>query len=90
MTSFNTMNYPTQESHVTNVGGDHLTFHTGDVIIIHYHLHPPAVAPVDRDHTGTTGGDQSGALPHAAQDADIVVQRMPDSVWGRFLSIFGL
>ncbi|KZP29819.1 hypothetical protein FIBSPDRAFT_946338 [Athelia psychrophila] len=59
MTSFNTVTYPTEESNVTNVCGDHLTFHTGDVIIVHYHVHPPAVVPVDRDHTGTTGGDQS-------------------------------
>lgn len=52
MASFTTAIYPTGDSNVTNVAGDHLTFHTGDVIIIHYHVHPLAVALVDRDHTG--------------------------------------
>ncbi|KZP23702.1 hypothetical protein FIBSPDRAFT_1042846 [Athelia psychrophila] len=80
MASFTTAIYPTGDSNVTNVAGDHLTFHTGDVIIIHYHVHPLAVALVDRDHTGTTGGDQVGALP--ARGADVV--RAPGSVWRRF------
>lgn len=99
MASFNTVTYPTQESSVTNVGGDYLTYHTQNIVIIQYHMHAPAVASVDRDHTGervalfvhvivfvliafcmdtgTTEGDQSGALPQAAQNADVVVSVSP-------------
>lgn len=100
MPSFNTAIHPTQASSVTNVGGDHLTFRTRNIIIINYHVHPPAAStltPPDRGdmnagehivffvhgttfvlivhHTdeGAPRGDQAGALPDAARDAEIVV-----------------
>ncbi|KZP23696.1 hypothetical protein FIBSPDRAFT_1042840 [Athelia psychrophila] len=88
MTSFNTVIYPTQESNVTNVVGDHLTFHTRDIIIIHYHLHPAAaVASPDHHHAGAAG-DDNGAFRQAVQRVGAV--GAPGSVWGWFLSIFGL
>ncbi|KZP23693.1 hypothetical protein FIBSPDRAFT_1042838 [Athelia psychrophila] len=95
MTSYNTVLHPTRASNVTNVNGDHLTFHCArDIIILHFHAPGPSTPP-DRDHTdaSATGaspaaGDESGTLPRAAQDANVA--QAPRSVLRRFLRVFGL
>lgn len=52
MTSYNTVLHPTRGDsniNVTNVNGDHLTFHYArDIIILHYHALGPSSFP-DRD-----------------------------------------
>ncbi|KZP03790.1 hypothetical protein FIBSPDRAFT_879131 [Athelia psychrophila] len=52
ITSYNTVLHPTRASNVTNVNGEHLTFHCArDIIILHFHAPGPSTPP-DRDHTG--------------------------------------
>ncbi|KZP03791.1 hypothetical protein FIBSPDRAFT_1055089 [Athelia psychrophila] len=83
MSRFNT--YPTDQSNVTNIGGDYLIILHGDIII---HMHPPAGAmSPDRDHANAAGASAGDASPQAAQHPDVV--RAPGSVWGLFLSMLG-
>ncbi|KZP23698.1 hypothetical protein FIBSPDRAFT_951912 [Athelia psychrophila] len=78
MTSYNTVLHPTRASNVTNVNGDHLTFHCArDIIILHFHVPGPSTSPDrDRASTGTTGastGNESGTSLQAAQHADVLI-----------------
>ncbi|KZP03787.1 hypothetical protein FIBSPDRAFT_1055086 [Athelia psychrophila] len=92
--SYNTVLHPTRDSNVINVNGDHLTFHCArDIIIQHYHTAAGLSMSSDRDRanagaTGAAAGYESGESARAAQHEDVA--QAPDSLWRRFLRMFGL